>query len=281
MVQKLNILIPLDFSELSEQAFLMANLLKDKMDVTIHLLHVIEANDVVLTDHPDLSEAIDLTAFHEEEKASKAYFEKLQASYPYFQTHTKIGLLTDQIRLATQELGIDLVIMSTHGADGFMERISGSEAQHVARFLQVPVITLRPNTPILPLNNILFVADFEMFGKGIQINMIKKLAAAFDSTIHLLQILKDEDLAYVDEIEAQMKFFAEEHGLEKFETHLYRDNKITNGIKNFNQEANMDLVCIRTHGRRGISHLWFGSIAERLVNHCLKPLLTFHLKTYA
>jgi nucleotide-binding universal stress UspA family protein len=171
--------------------------------------------------------------------------------------------------------------MSTHGADGFMERISGSEAQHVARFLQVPVITLRPGTSVLKLENILFVADFEMFGKGIQINLIKQLAIAFDSTIHLLQILKEEDEPYVDEIEAQMKFFAEEHGIQKYEMHLYRDKKIASGIKNFNQEADMDLVCIRTHGRRGISHLWFGSIAERLVNHCLKPLLTFHLRTYA
>jgi nucleotide-binding universal stress UspA family protein len=274
-MEKLNILIPIDFSALSEQAFLMADLLQKKMELNIHLLHVIEANDAILPDHPDLK------GFHQKEEEAKTYFKELEKFGNHYQKHTRIGLLTDQIRLATKELSIDLVIMSTHGADGFMERISGSEAQHVARFLQVPVITLRPGTSVLKLENILFVADFEMFGKGIQINLIKQLAIAFDSTIHLLQILKEEDEPYVDEIEAQMKFFAEEHGIQKYEMHLYRDKKIASGIRNFNQEADMDLVCIRTHGRRGISHLWFGSIAERLVNHCLKPLLTFHLRTYA
>jgi nucleotide-binding universal stress UspA family protein len=108
--------------------------------------------------------------------------------------------------------------------------------------------------------------------------MIKQLAKAFDSTIHLLQILKEVDEPYTDVIQAQMKFFAEEHQFTKFETHLQRDKKVTHGVKNFNQEYEMDLVCIRTHGRKGISYFLFGSIAERLINQCIKPLLTFHLK---
>ncbi len=132
-----------------------------------------------------------------------------------------------------------------------MERISGSEAQHVARFLQVPVITLRPYTSIFDLKNILFVADFEMFGKGIQINLIKKIAHAFGSTIHLLQILKPEDVPYLDEIEEQMKFFAREHELERYEMHVYRDDHVASGVRNFNKESEMDLVCIRSHGRKG------------------------------
>lgn len=281
MAQKLNILIPTDFSLLSEMAFEMAEMLSQKMDVNIHLLHVIETNDSILGDHPELSEAVDLTSFYENQKQTSEYFEHLKASGKSYETHLRVGLLTNQIREATRDLAIDLVIMSTHGADGLMERISGSEAQHIARYLQVPVITLRSNTSIFDLKNILFVADFEMFGKGIQIDLIKKIAHAFDSTIHLLQILKKEDEPYLDEIEEQMKFFAREHELERYEIHVYKDNHVASGIKNFNQEADMDLVCIRTHGRRGISHLWFGSIAERLVNHCLKPLFTFHLKTHA
>ncbi len=172
--QKLNILIPTDFSPLSELAFEMAEMLSQKMDVHIHLLHVIETNDAILVDHPELSEAVDLTKFHQDENQTNAYFQQLKATGNNYETHVRIGLLTNQIREATRDLGIDLVIMSTHGADGFMEHISGSEAQHVARYLQVPVITLRPNTSIFDLKNILFVADFEMFGKGIQINLIKK-----------------------------------------------------------------------------------------------------------
>ena len=66
------------------------------------------------------------------------------------------------------------------------------------------------------MKNILLITDFEYFGKGVQINLVKRIAEAFNSTIHLLQIIKESDERYIDLIEAQMKFFAEEHGIEKY-----------------------------------------------------------------
>ncbi|TKB97669.1 universal stress protein [Pedobacter cryophilus] len=273
-----NILIPTDFSAESEQAFQSAIVLAKNLDANIHLLHVIQANDAIIAENPDLSEAVDLVAFHKKEANAIQKFNALKEAGLDFEPHVKIGLLTKEINKTSRELNANLVIMGTKGSSGFMEKISGSEAQHVVRQLEVPVLTLRPGTSLNELKNILLVADYEHFGKGEQINMIKQIADAFDSTIHLLQILKEGDEPYADEILEQMKFFAKEHQLVKFETHFYRDKKIAEGVRNFNKEAEMDLVCIRTHGRKGISHLLFGSIAERLVNHCLKPLLTFHLK---
>src|SRR5690606_38207955 len=86
-----------------------------------------------------------------------------------FEPNVRIGKLTEQINHTAFELKADLVVMGTNGSEGFMEFISGSEAQHVARHLQIPVLTIRPGTPMLELRNILLVADFELFGKGAQI----------------------------------------------------------------------------------------------------------------
>ncbi|MBC7743741.1 MAG: universal stress protein [Flavobacterium sp.] len=277
-MKNLTILIPIDFSPVSRQAFLMADILSQKFTVKIHLLHVIEASESIISGNPDLAEAIDVSAFKKKKEEALIQFNSLNNEGRNLESHIKTGLLTDQIHLAEIEFGADLVIMGTKGADGFMELISGSEAQHVVRYLDVPVITIRPGTPVTEFKNILLVADFEHSGKDIQINLIKNIAETFGSTIHLLQILKEGDERYVDQIQAQMRFFAEQHHIERFEMHLYRDHQITKGVSNFNKEAEMDLVCIKTHGRKGISHLLFGSIAERLVNHCQKPLLTFKLK---
>ncbi|HEY0899653.1 MAG TPA: universal stress protein [Sphingobacteriaceae bacterium] len=273
-MKTLNILIPTDFSQVSLQALEMAEILAHKVPVNIHMLHVIEANDAT----PEFSETTDPKELEQKKERARFSFDALKASGKTFESHIKVGLLTDQINHTASEQEADLVIMGTHGSEGFMEKISGSEAQHVARYLKVPVITIRPGTPLMGLKNILLVADFERFGKGVQIDTIKTLAEAFDSTIHLLQIIKEEDEKYAPVTEAQMEFFAREHQLPKYEIHLYRDRKVADGVRNFNREAEMDLVCIRTHGRKGIEHLLFGSIAERLVNHCIKPLLTFQLK---
>ncbi|MDF3076925.1 MAG: universal stress protein UspA [Sphingobacteriaceae bacterium] len=273
-METLNILIPTDFSEVSYLAIEMAEVLERKIPIQIHMLHVQQVND----SDSDYLEGRSDAELENKKLETLNKFEALKSRGAKFEAHVRVGKLTDQINQAAAELGADLVLMGTKGSDGFIEMISGSEAQHVARYLQVPVLTIRPGTPMLDLKNILLVADFELFGKGVQIETIKKLAKAFDSTIHLLQILTEGEEKYADEIEAQMKFFAEEHQLEKYETHLYRDRKVADGIRNFNREAEMDLVCIRTNARKGRNHLLFGSIAERLVNHCIKPLLTFQLK---
>jgi nucleotide-binding universal stress UspA family protein len=273
-METLNILIPTDFSEVSYLAIEMAEVLERKIPIQIHMLHVQQVND----SDSDYLEGRSDAELENKKLETLNKFEALKSRGAKFEAHVRVGKLTDQINQAAAELGADLVLLGTKGSDGFIEMISGSEAQHVARYLQVPVLTIRPGTPMLDLKNILLVADFELFGKGVQIETIKKLAKAFDSTIHLLQILTEGEEKYADEIEAQMKFFAEEHQLEKYETHLYRDRKVADGIRNFNREAEMDLVCIRTNARKGRNHLLFGSIAERLVNHCIKPLLTFQLK---
>lgn len=276
-MKTLNILIPTDFSAVSYLALEMTRVLQAQVPVNVHLLHVIQMND----SDPDFLEGFNNDEIEQQKAKALEQFETLKTGEVEFEHYVRVGKLTDQINLAALDLAADMVIMGTNGSEGFMELISGSEAQHVARYVDIPVLTIRPGTPMHELKNILLVADFELFGKGIQMNLIKSLAQAFDSTIHLLQIVTEGKEKHSDQIEAQMKFFAEKYQLEKYETHLYRDHKVAAGVRNFNMESKMDLVCIRTHGRKGIEHLLFGSIAERLVNHCIKPLLTFKLKQHA
>jgi len=40
------------------------------------------------------------------------------------------------------------------------------------------------------------------------------------------------------------------------------------------REANVDLIVIGTHGRRGLAHAMVGSVAERVVRHASCPVLT-------
>lgn len=278
-MEKLTILVPTDFSELSLEALNMVSLLGAKFDVKLHLLHVIEANDLVLQDDPELSEGVDLSFYHQEIETSKVSFKKLKNAGIDFEEHVALGLLTSEIKKSSIFLKADLVIIGINEHHNFLDKLSSSEAQQLVRHLGVPIISVKANTYLnLQLSNILLVADYEYFGKGIQIKLIKTIAEAFSSTIHLLQILSEDDENKLDVIEAQMEFFASMHQLTNYQIHLHRDLEVTQGIRSFNKEMEMDLVCIRTHGRKGFSHFIYGSIAERLINNCKKPVLTFHLQ---
>jgi len=47
-------------------------------------------------------------------------------------------------------------------------------------------------------------------------------------------------------------------------------------IIQYAKKANIDLIVVGTHGRRGLSHLVLGSVAERVVRMAPCPVLTVH-----
>ena len=60
---------------------------------------------------------------------------------------------------------------------------------------------------------------------------------------------------------------------------VFREGHAANEIVNFAKVENADCIVIATHGRSGISHLLFGSVAERVVrmSHC--PVLSVRPKS--
>ena len=71
-----------------------------------------------------------------------------------------------------------------------------------------------------------------------------------------------------------MKKFAELNSLTNYECHVINDKDVETGVIHFNQQINMDIICIGTHGKAGIFH---HSATEKLINHLFKPIISFHL----
>mgnify|MGYP000601365621 FL=1 len=55
------------------------------------------------------------------------------------------------------------------------------------------------------------------------------------------------------------------------------DRSVENGILNFANTLGADLIAVSTHGRKGLSHLFMGSISEDIANHSTLPILTIKL----
>jgi hypothetical protein len=58
---------------------------------------------------------------------------------------------------------------------------------------------------------------------------------------------------------------------------VYNDYTIEKGILNFAQHIDAGLIGMSTHGRKGISHFFNGSISEDLVNRATRPVITFKI----
>lgn len=266
----LKILIPVDFSPASEKAGSIAELIRQQQETELFLLHVISPNGHVEDQH-DAVEFFSADVLTAREKF-KALRSNLNFSY-----EIRAGRVTDTIKEYAEDIRADLIIMGTKGASGLTELISGSEAQHVARHSSVPVITVHEQSAPAKLENILLLSDFESDGFHPALELLKELTAG-KARFHLLHILKQHELARIAEIEDHMEKFALQNQIQNFNLHIRQEDKVDEGVYQFTSEHEMDLVCIGTHARKGLGHLLFGSIAEKLINHCPKPVFTYHLK---
>lgn len=72
---------------------------------------------------------------------------------------------------------------------------------------------------------------------------------------------------------AEMKALAQAEGAPRVETHL-REGITDADICQLAREGSFDLIVMGTHGRRGLSHVLLGSVAERVLRAAPCPVLT-------
>ncbi|MCP4975162.1 MAG: universal stress protein, partial [Maribacter sp.] len=61
------------------------------------------------------------------------------------------------------------------------------------------------------------------------------------------------------------------------EVEIHNDYSIEKGILNYGEKINADIIGIPTHGRKGLSHFFMGSIGEDIANHSNVPVVTFKI----
>jgi len=147
-----------------------------------------------------------------------------------------------------------------------------------AKELGLPVLLLKKGFEKLNPKHVLLIANAEYFGKGVQINALKKFVDSQKGKIHLLHILQKKEME--DIATEQMKFFAKEHHIYPASFHLINHKNLEKSLTKLCQEMPIDLICIRTHGNQNMGKLFLEHSDINFLLNSKIPLLTFHLKHY-
>ncbi|MGH8593323.1 MAG: universal stress protein [Gammaproteobacteria bacterium] len=139
------LLIPTDFSDLSQHALDYAIGLARALNAAVELLHVHHAPALSLQDG-DLSMPVDPTLEAEYEASVQRRLdevvEKYRASGAPISGRLLSGVPHAEIVRAAEEGGADLIVMGTHGRTGLAHLLMGSVAERVARSSPIPVLTV-------------------------------------------------------------------------------------------------------------------------------------------
>jgi universal stress protein A len=131
------ILVPMDFSECSSKALLYAVPFAKQFSAELILLHVAEPYLAV----PELT-TFDAATLNEGRRELEAACRAVSGEVP---AHGEVrnGVAHLEIAKAAGELGIDLIILSTHGRKGLTRMLLGSTAEMVVRHAPCPVLIVR------------------------------------------------------------------------------------------------------------------------------------------
>lgn len=272
------ILVPVDFSSRSEFATKLAAKIAKTANSKVYLLHLVELPTGVI----DMGTGSRLSI-----PESMMYLRKVKEKILEFKErfftddHTVSYIIKLQnphegIKKYSQKINADLIVMGSQGVSDFEEMIIGSNAEKTVRTSTIPVIVVKTDPENFSLNNIVFASNFKEDNK----KAFEKLIAfinKFNCKLHLLKVNTIGQFETTLASKQKIENFISNFQVTNYTINVYNDTSVEDGIINFSNDINADLIALSTHGRSGLSHLFNGSIAKSLSKHALKPVITFKI----
>jgi nucleotide-binding universal stress UspA family protein len=270
------IIVPVDFSEQSEFALKAAVSLSKKQGSEIIVLHMLELNEAMITStegfHPEQTVFLLKLA----EKRMKDFLKqdylkgiKITPVIKHFKVFGEVNIIADKHNA-------DLIIMGSHGSDGLKEIFVGSNAEKVVRHSEIPVLVVKSELPDFKIDNFVFACSFKSESLG-AFQKARDFASKLGAKFHMVYInTPGDDFLSTNDAHEKINKYLEMAGAGQ-EVNIYNDYSVEKGVLNFSESINADLIGIPTHGRKGLSHFFMGSIGEDIANHSKVPVMTFKI----
>jgi len=304
------ILVPLDGSKRSERAIPVAARIARAATGTVILVQVTELPSDFFTEgkYPSQMYLGDLI---EEGKALAAnYLDNVskQSELVGLKTETRVehGDAAQSIRAATEPLGVDLIVMCSHGYTGFKRWALGSVAQKIIPHSSVPVLVLRDGGPTLsvkPLYALVALDGSPMSEEVLApvIQLMAALAPSEEKTLHLTHVVELPLTygrigihAYVNQMKEEAKRLSQGYLAAVAErlthgdvpgltvtTSIAVNVDVAEALVQVAQQqllagGHFDLVAMATHGRSGLQRLLMGSMTDHVMSATKLPMLVVH-----
>jgi nucleotide-binding universal stress UspA family protein len=285
------ILVPTDFSPHAEHALDTAIALAKPGRAAIHLLHVFQLPVALPT--PD-SATIPLQFWDEIRRQGAAHLAKSRQKVEAAGLSCETEMIEDvpgfAVAPAAQRARADLIVMGSRGLSGLKHLVLGSVAERTVRAARCPVLTVKADDSVAGrFATIVVPIDFSASSDA-ALAQAKSLCLengpahlvlvhAYYVPVELEQYLATRDTGLFDSISRTVT-----QDLEKLLTRLKAEGvsaeyyaqpgRPESVIVELAREKRADLIAMGTHGRRGISHLLLGSVAEHVVRTAQCPVLT-------
>jgi len=293
-----SLLVPLDGSAFGEQALPFALSIARRAGATVNLVGV-HVPYAFISDEGVTAWSYQWVAELMEQE--RAYLDGIAAAGPVPVTAKLLEgpVVAETLQHHATTIGADLIVMTTHGRGPLSRFWLGSVADEVVRRATTPVLLVRPqegaadlaSDPVLkhiliPLDRStlseqvlepalalgsLMQADYTLlhvYGLSTDPALDPMSYPLAGGTGPSLERMQTDTEAYVAQVAERLKG----KGVQ-VQTQVAQGRHPASAILDAAQNLGVDLIALETHGRRGLTRLLLGSVADKVIRGASVPVL--------
>jgi len=269
------IIVPVDFSKASEDAFIYAVLLAEKINAVVKIMHVYypkvgTGNGCLTNGKPLESERREeLTQFL---KRNTGYWLKESINAPLIDDEFFVGLPVRSIIEYSTRFENSIIVMGTTGEGNAFKKRFGSISTEVAAKAKCPVLLVPPGVNNYTLSHICYALD-DVKTDVDAAKVLAPIAKKFNSVISLTHVSKEEnDYKWYDLVQYWKLIYSKT----KLAVYRYNETDINKGLQEFCTKNNVDLL-VMTARNHGFFHSLFNkSSTQESALYTKIPLLILH-----
>lgn len=302
------ILVPLDGSELAEQALPLAIALARASDAELHLMHVYVPYAAradmpgVTVDSSELERKLEEQSTEYLRSVTERVARELPAhvhadpirTRPIRSPYSESVAVVDRLRRAAARLHPDLMVLATHARGGLGRAWLGSVADALIRRVNIPTLLVHPRegaaVPSKVFDHIVVPLDGSQLAEE-SIPVAARLASLGNARVTLLRVVipqlavghpsvvlqfnveqleyyQREAKRYVDEVAARFRDTIPGIGAE-----IIMADSPPRAILEWSETHRADLIAMSTHGRSGFRRFMLGSVADKVIRGAHIPVL--------
>ena len=291
------VLVPVDFSDISEAVVNTAKFLGEKFHPKFYLLHVISPLIYVSTPESMVVDVIDAQIIEEIEEAKRKSAENLLNNYKEqlkeFEVDTiiDIGNPADIILEKEEELNVDLTILGGH-QKGLVERILlGSTSEAVVKHSKKPVLVIKGHA-LTKLERVVIAYDFSETADSM-LQYAVEFLKPFQSKIFLLHVEEEIEIPILEKLGINIIPQVRKKKKEKLDhvRELFEKNNLSaevvyieerdpvEGILEFLQKGDYDMIMVANKGLSGLKRILMGSVSLEVLRKSHIPVFVYKQQT--
>jgi len=279
MNTKINsILLPTDFSELSESALKVGIAIAKRQNAEVTLLHVVDLLPNLLPTQVLLSDPLEVLSRMEEKL--KELSEKIQKDTGVKAVVKALkGTPSDSICKFAYEENISLIVMGTHGVSGLREFFIGSEAYRVVKIAACPVLTIPGNWQKTDFEKVIFPVRLKP-GTLDTYFYARPIVEKNNSELFLLGLYDQKKDMIEEEISMSINKVKQQLNNDKvvFKSEISQSKDFPAKTLEMAEQYEADLIILSANLDHDFKTYFVGPFVQQVVNHSRLPVLSIKPK---